>query len=56
MRGYGSGSWYCWSTKALITSCLNLDVRRLHREGLLRSDGFSLSIVLDWGGDADRQR
>ena len=37
MGGFGSGSWDRWNTKALTTSCLSLEARRLHKDGLLQS-------------------
>ena len=37
MGGYGSGSWTRWNTKPLTTSCLSLEVRRLHKDALLQS-------------------
>ena len=40
MGGYGSGSWYRGNTKALVTSCLSLDVSRLHKDGLLGPDAM----------------
>ncbi len=35
MGGVGSGSWYRFSKKITVEECRRLDVRRLHREGLL---------------------
>jgi hypothetical protein len=35
MGGIGSGSWYRFDKKTTIEECRSLDVRRLHREGLL---------------------
>jgi hypothetical protein len=42
MGGVGSGSWYRFNTKTTVEGCHSLDVRRLHREGLLKPNwGFS---------------
>jgi hypothetical protein len=35
MGGIGSGSWYRFNKKSTVEECRSLDVRRLHREGLL---------------------
>jgi len=37
LGGAGSGSWYRWNKKTTIEGCRSLDIRRLHREGLLKS-------------------
>jgi hypothetical protein len=34
--GVGSGSWYRFDKKTTVEGCHSLDVRRLHREGLLK--------------------
>jgi hypothetical protein len=34
--GIGSGSWYRFNKKTTVEECRSLDVRRLHREGLLK--------------------
>jgi hypothetical protein len=36
LGGVGSGSWYRFNTKTTVEECRSLDVRRLHREGLLK--------------------
>jgi hypothetical protein len=38
LGGLGSGSWYRFNTKTTVEECHSLDVRRLHREGLLKPD------------------
>ena len=48
MGGYGSGSWTRWNTKTLVTSCLSLEVRRLHKDGLLQSGAV---YECSWNGD-----
>ena len=53
MGGYGSGSWVRWNTKVLVTSCLSLDVLRLHQEGLLRSWGLPSSSVYECSWQKD---
>ena len=35
MGGVGSGNWHRFGKKATVEECRSLDVRRLHREGLL---------------------
>ena len=35
--GVGSGNWYRFDKKTTTDECHGLDVRRLHREGLLKS-------------------
>lgn len=40
MGGYGSGSWHRRTSKELVTNYFSLDVRRLHREGILHPDAF----------------
>ncbi len=52
MGGYGSGAWYRWNTKVLVTSCLSLDVSYLNREGLL-NPGTSGSLM--WGHETEHQ-
>ena len=43
MGGVGSGSWYRFSKKTTTDECHSMDVRYLHRNGLLKSGGwFSL--------------
>jgi hypothetical protein len=37
LGGAGSGSWYRWDKKTTTEGCRSLDIRRLHREGLLKS-------------------
>jgi hypothetical protein len=37
MGGRGSGRWYRWDSKDTIESCRRIDVRRLQRDGLLKS-------------------
>ena len=37
MGGAGSGSWYRRNKKPTTEGCRSLDIRRLHREGLLKS-------------------
>jgi hypothetical protein len=37
MGGLGSGSWYRFGKKITVEECRSLDVRRLHREGLVVS-------------------
>jgi hypothetical protein len=34
--GVGSGNWYRFTKKTTVEECRSLDVRRLHREGLLK--------------------
>jgi hypothetical protein len=42
MGGVGSGSWYRFDKRTTVEECHSLDVRRLHREGLLKPGwGFS---------------
>jgi hypothetical protein len=42
MGGVGSGSWYRFGKKTTVEGCHSLDVRTLHREGLLKPGwGFS---------------
>ncbi len=36
MGGAGSGSWYRFNKKTIVEECRSLDVRRLHRKGLLK--------------------
>jgi hypothetical protein len=36
MGGIGSGDWYTFNKKTTVEECRSLDVRRLHREGLLK--------------------
>jgi hypothetical protein len=36
MGGVGSGSWYRFDKKTTVDECRSLDVRRLHRQGLLK--------------------
>jgi hypothetical protein len=43
MGGVGSGSWYRSDKKPTTSKCHSVDVRHLHREGLLKS-GRSFSI------------
>ena len=35
MGGVGSGNWHRFGKKTTVEECRSLDVRRLHREGLL---------------------
>jgi hypothetical protein len=35
MGGVGSGNWHRFGKKTTVEECCSLDVRRLHREGLL---------------------
>ena len=44
MGGLGSGSWYRFDKKTTTDECRSLDVRRLHREGLLKS-----GTLFSWG-------
>ena len=37
MGGVGSGTWYRFNKKTTVEECRSLDVRRFHREGLLKS-------------------
>jgi len=37
LGGAGSGSWYRWDKKTTTEGCRSLDIRRLYREGLLKS-------------------
>ena len=53
MGGCGSGRWYRWETKTLVTSCRSLDVRRLHREGLLQPDTFCGWAWLNSAGEQE---
>jgi len=34
--GVGSGNWYRWNSKATTDECRSLDIRRFHRERLLK--------------------
>jgi hypothetical protein len=43
MGGIGSGSWYRFDKKTTTDECQSIDVRHLHRNGLLRS-GHSFSL------------
>jgi hypothetical protein len=36
MGGVGSGSWYRFNKKTTTGECQTIDVRHLHRNGLLR--------------------
>ena len=36
MGGVGSGNWYRFDKKTTIAECHSVDVRYLHREGLLK--------------------
>jgi hypothetical protein len=36
MGGVGSGSWYRFNQRTTVEQCRSFDVRRLHREGLLK--------------------
>jgi hypothetical protein len=36
MGGIGSGSWYRFNKKTIVEECRSLDLRRLHREELLK--------------------
>ena len=36
MGGEGSGNWYRFDKKTTIAECHSVDVRYLHREGLLK--------------------
>ena len=58
MGGCGSGSWHRWNTKALVASCLTLDVRRFHQAGLLHPDGLPSSPVYQcsWQYDTGEQQ
>jgi hypothetical protein len=43
MGGLGSGDWYSFNKKTTTGECHSIDVRYLHREGLLKAGGwFSL--------------
>ena len=43
MGGLGSGDWYRFNKKTTTGECHSIDVRYLHREGLLKAGGwFSL--------------
>jgi hypothetical protein len=37
MGGFGSGSWYRFSTKNLVENCLCIDICKLNRDGMLSS-------------------
>ncbi len=44
MGGVGSGNWYRFDKKTTVEECRSLDVRKLHREGLIKPGyGFSWS-------------
>ena len=43
MGGVGSGSWYRFNKKSTTSECQSIDVRYLHRNGLLRA-GHSFSL------------
>jgi hypothetical protein len=43
MGGVGSGSWYRFNKKTTTDECQSIDVRYLHRDGLLQS-GHSFSL------------
>jgi hypothetical protein len=43
MGGVGSGNWYRFDKKTTIGECHSVDVRYLHRHGLLKS-GHSFSL------------
>jgi hypothetical protein len=38
LGGIGSGNWYRFNKKTTVEECRSLDVRKLHREGLLKPD------------------
>ena len=51
MGGVGSGSWYRFDKKATTDECHSLNVRNLHRDGLLKLGG---SFSLRWSrGDRE---
>ena len=43
MGGLGSGTWYRWDKRRTLEECRRLDVRRLHRKGLLAEAGATYS-------------
>jgi hypothetical protein len=47
--GVGSGSWYRFDKKTTTEECQSIDVRYLHRNGLLRP-GRSFSLRWSWAG------
>ncbi|MDA2934410.1 hypothetical protein MYX82_08705 [Acidobacteria bacterium AH-259-D05] len=50
MGGSGSGNWYRWSKKDTVDGCRSVDIRRWHREGLLRPGTSSSWAWLDEDG------
>jgi hypothetical protein len=52
MGGVGSGSWYRLDKKTTTDKCKSIDVRYLHRNGLLRSRLLVLlTVVAGWEAD-----
>ncbi len=49
MGGVGSGSWYRFDKKTTIDECQSIDIRYLHRNGLLQP-GHSFSLRWSWAG------
>ena len=49
MGGAGSGRWYRWNTRRVIEECRRLDVRRIHRKGMLAEIGGFFSWAW-WDG------
>jgi hypothetical protein len=43
--GLGSGNRYRFDKKTTTDECRSLDVRRFHREGLLKSGHFLVALV-----------
>jgi hypothetical protein len=52
MGGIGSGSWYRFNKKTTTDECHSIDVRHLHRNGLLRPGALILpTLVAGWKAD-----
>jgi len=49
MGGYGSGSWYRWNTRDTVEQHRRLDVRALHRAGIIERDGGAMP----WGWQSE---
>jgi hypothetical protein len=47
--GVGSGNWYRFNKKTTTDECQTIDVRHLHRNGLLQP-GHSFSLRWSWAG------
>lgn len=52
MRGRGSGNWYRWDKRDTVEGYRRLDVRQLHREGVLRPGAAGTWGW--WNGDGER--